>query len=94
MIAEAVRALAGLVYVLFIPGYIATWALYPKKDQVDVIERIALSFGLSLALSVLPMIALNYAGLAVNAVNVFLVILLVILVSGIITLLRLRFLGS
>jgi len=94
MIAEAVRALAGLVYVLFIPGYIATWALYPKKDQVDVIERIALSFGLSLALSVLPMIALNYAGLAVNAVNVFLVILLVILVSSIITLLRLRFLGS
>ena len=94
MIFEAVRAFFGFTYVLFIPGYVATWALFPGRGQVDGIERIALCFGLSLALSVLPVMALNYVGLALTAANVFLVILLVILVSALSALLRMRFIGS
>ena len=48
------QAVFGLIYVLILPGFAATWALFPKKDEIDWIERIALTMVLSLALSVLP----------------------------------------
>ena len=70
-----VRAALGFVYVLFIPGFVATWALFPKRQEVSDIERLALSMALSIALSTLPIMALNYVGVPVNAVNSFLIIL-------------------
>jgi uncharacterized membrane protein len=33
--------------VLFLPGYALIAALFPRKDDLDGIERIALSFGLT-----------------------------------------------
>lgn len=36
--------------VLFIPGYVLITALYPKKDDIDIVERLALSSGLSIAI--------------------------------------------
>ena len=47
-----VRTLLGLPFLLFIPGYVLIFALFPAKKTdrgIDVIERIALSFGLSIA---------------------------------------------
>ncbi|MCK9150746.1 DUF1616 domain-containing protein [Methanobacterium alcaliphilum] len=49
--ATPLREIFGLLFVLFIPGYVLTAALFPKKSSVDGIERLALSFGLSLAIS-------------------------------------------
>ena len=43
------RIILGLPFILFIPGYILIFALFPtrKTDKgIDIIERIALSFGL------------------------------------------------
>ncbi len=37
--------------VLFIPGYVLISALFPKKDDLDNIERLALSSGLSIAIA-------------------------------------------
>ncbi len=54
------RQILGLVFVLFLPGYAATAALFPENDQIDGIERIALSFGLSIAIVPLVGLALNY----------------------------------
>ena len=42
--------------VLFIPGYVLTAALFPRKNDIDGTERVALSFGLSIA--VIPLIGL------------------------------------
>ncbi len=57
---SAVRQILGLVFVLFLPGYVATAALFPENDQIDGIERIALSFGLSIAIVPLIGLGLNF----------------------------------
>jgi len=57
---NAVRQILGLIFVLFLPGYVATAALFPENDQIDGIERVALSFGLSIAIVPLIGLALNF----------------------------------
>jgi uncharacterized membrane protein len=54
------RQILGLAFVLFLPGYVATAALFPENDQIDGIERVALSFGLSIAIVPLIGLALNF----------------------------------
>ncbi|MDN7024308.1 DUF1616 domain-containing protein [Methanoculleus sp. FWC-SCC1] len=54
------RVLFALPFILFIPGYLLIAALFPKKDDLDGIERTALSFGLSIAVVPLIGLALNY----------------------------------
>ena len=54
------RQVLGLVFVLFLPGYAATAALFPEDDQIDGIERVALSFGLSIAIVPLIGLGLNF----------------------------------
>ncbi len=57
---NALRQVLGLIFVLFLPGYAATAALFPENDQIDGIERAALSFGLSIAIVPLIGLALNF----------------------------------
>ena len=55
-----VRKILGIFSVLFIPGYVLVAALFPKNDDLDNIERAALSFGLSIAIVPLIGLLLNY----------------------------------
>lgn len=55
-----VRVPLGLAMVLFLPGYVLIAALFPRKDDLDGIERVALSFGLSIAVVPLIGLGLNY----------------------------------
>jgi len=55
-----IRTILGIVLVLFIPGYSLIAALFPKWGDLDGIERAALSFGLSIAVTPLIGLALNY----------------------------------
>lgn len=50
----------GSVFVLFMPGYVTVKAFFPKGRDLDTIERLALSVGLSLALVPLIGLLLNY----------------------------------
>ena len=54
------RILFGVAMVLFIPGYALIAALFPAQSDLDGIERVALSFGLSIAVTPLIGLALNY----------------------------------
>jgi uncharacterized membrane protein len=54
------RQILGLIFVLFLPGYAATAALFPENEQIDTIERVALSFGLSIAIVPLIGLGLNF----------------------------------
>lgn len=51
------RIVLTLPVMLFIPGYCLIAALFPKDSTIDLIERIALSIGLSIA--VVPLIGLG-----------------------------------
>lgn len=55
-----IRIILGLPLLIFLPGYSFIEALFPKKYDLGEIERIALSFGLSIAIVSLLGLALNY----------------------------------
>jgi hypothetical protein len=50
----------GLVSSLYLPGYAFIEALYPKRDELEELERFALGVGLSIALTPLVGFVLNY----------------------------------
>ncbi|OPX60339.1 MAG: hypothetical protein A4E25_00624 [Methanobacterium sp. PtaB.Bin024] len=55
-----IRTILGILMVLFIPGYSLIAALYTKWGNLEGIERTALSFGLSIAVTPLIGLGLNY----------------------------------
>lgn len=54
------RIILGLPFVLFFPGYTLMAALFPRQTDLDSITRVALSFGLSIAVVALMGLILNY----------------------------------
>jgi len=78
--AKAVRIFLGLPFVLFFPGYTLIAALFPRKDDLDAIERIALSLGLSIAVVPLIGLALNYSpwGIRLNPILAFVTLFIVL----------------
>ena len=60
---NVVRIILGIPIVLFIPGYLLVSVLFPGKKTekgLDVVEKIALSLGVSIAIVPLLGIVLNY----------------------------------
>ncbi|UCH85993.1 MAG: DUF1616 domain-containing protein [Dehalococcoidia bacterium] len=88
--AEPARIGLGLVFVLFLPGYVLVAALYPRKDDLDLVERLALSLGLSIAVVPLIGLGLNYSpwGIRLNPILAF-VTLFIVLAAGVATYRRL-----
>jgi len=64
------RIVLGLPFVLFFPGYALICALFPSNQDLDNVERLALSVGLSLAVVPLVGLALNYTpwGIRLNPI--------------------------
>jgi uncharacterized membrane protein len=58
--ATPIRAVFGLPMMLFLPGYSLVSALFPRTEELDTIERIALSIGLSICVVVFIGLGLNY----------------------------------
>ncbi len=54
------RIALGLVFILSAPGYVLVAVLFPKTSDLDWIERLALSVGLSIALVALIGLGLNF----------------------------------
>jgi uncharacterized membrane protein len=54
------RIILGYLLLMFFPGYSFLAALFPRKNNLNGIERLALSFGLSCAIVVMIGLALNY----------------------------------
>lgn len=57
---SVLRIVIGLPFILFFPGYSALSVLFPESKDLEIIERVALSFGLSIAISPLVGFGLNY----------------------------------
>ncbi len=56
----ALRAVLGFILVLFVPGYVFVSALFPGSEELNGIERLTLSIGLSICIVIFIGIALNY----------------------------------
>lgn len=57
---SVLRIILGLPFILFFPGYTLIAVLFPGKTDLSGIERVALSFGLSIAVVPLIGLILNY----------------------------------
>jgi len=78
------RIILGLIFILFSPGYSLIAALFPSKDSLGAVERLALSIGLSIATVPLIGLALNYTPLGIRLYPVLLCVLAFILIMVVI----------
>ena len=78
--AQPARVVLGLPFIFFFPGYTLTAALFPRHDDVDPIERIALSLGLSITVVPLISLMLNYSpwGIRLDLVLVLVTLFIVL----------------
>ncbi|MCW3133209.1 MAG: DUF1616 domain-containing protein [Methanophagales archaeon] len=82
------RAVVGFPLVLFLPGYSLVSALFPGKDELDLLERIALSIGLSICIVVFIGLGLNYTPWGIRLGPVLLVLSVFTLIGTAVSALR------
>ncbi len=76
----AIRAIVGFILVFFLPGFAWTLVFFNGK-QINVIERVALSFGLSIAVVTISVLVLNkLMGIRITGSNSALIIILVTII--------------
>jgi len=75
-----IRALSGLLLIFFLPGYILAAALFPAGSGMGWLERIFLSFGLSITVAPLLGMLLNYLPWGINFYSVLVSLSVFILV--------------
>jgi len=51
------RFFGGLIYLLFLPGFVLCWAIFPDDSEIDSVERLGLSLGLSIPLTLAVVLA-------------------------------------
>ncbi|MBA7659292.1 hypothetical protein ES703_67269 [subsurface metagenome] len=84
------RITLGLPFLLFFPGYTLIAALFIKKERLGSVERVALSFGLSVAVVPLIGLILNYTSWGIRTEPVLYSVASFIFITSIIAWLRRR----
>ena len=85
-----VRIILGLPFVLFFTGYVLISALFPRKEEIDIIERLAFSTGLSIAITPLIGLMLNYTPFGIRVYSILFSLFSFILLLSIVALYRRR----
>ncbi len=73
---QAFRIVFGAVAVLFVPGFALSYAFFDEKE-IDALERIALSFALSIAVVPILVFYLNLLGVKISVWSVLCVVVAV-----------------
>ena len=89
-----VRIILGVPFILFFPGYVLICALFPGEKDLGIIERLALSLGLSIAVTPLMGLALNYTPLGIRPYPVIFVIFLFTLSVSLVAMYRRRLIAT
>lgn len=81
---ESMRVVFGSVFVLFLPGFVWSFVFFNNRGEkkIDWVERIALSFALSIAVVPLAVFYLNLIGMKISALSSFIVVTVLILVGA------------
>jgi uncharacterized membrane protein len=91
-----VRSVLGVIFVLFLPGFAFTKALFPEHVQreivpeknLDLVERLALSLGMSLVITPITVLILNSTPLGVKLTPVTLSLLTITLLFSTVAVFR------
>ncbi|MEE8471239.1 MAG: DUF1616 domain-containing protein [Dehalococcoidia bacterium] len=65
------RIILGAIFLIFFPGYALMAALFPREDSLQRVERVALSFVLSIAVVPLILLILNYTPWGIRLEPIF-----------------------
>jgi len=84
------RVIFAWTSILFLPGYALIALLFPKKDDLGLIERIALSFGLSAGIVPLLGLILNFTPYGIRLLPIVIILSLFIVLFSILAYLKLR----
>jgi uncharacterized membrane protein len=79
-----VRIAFGLLFALFFPGYALLSAIFPKQGKLGGIERIALSFGLSIAVVPLIGLILNFTPWGIELYPIVISVAIFILAASVV----------
>jgi len=71
---EPLRVGLGVLLVLLLPGYGVVSAMFPARGNLDGVERIAVGFGLSLALVPLLGVAIHFSSWGLNLTSIVLML--------------------
>lgn len=88
------RVILGLPFVLFFPGFVLVAALYPRKNHLEGVQRLALSLGLSIAVVSLIGLALNGTPWGITLESVLYSIAAFVLAMSVVAWIRRRALPS
>ncbi len=82
---EILRVIFGFILVLFVPGFALSWALFPAREDLSDIERLAYTFVLSLLSVILGVLFWDVKmGLPVTTENILIVIGMIVAFSAVI----------
>jgi len=88
---KTTQIIFSLPFILFIPGYILIFILFPTKKNnkgIGFLERIVLSFSLSVVIFPLIGISIKYTQWGMQTISMLLFLLIFIIIAGIVALYR------
>lgn len=80
----------GSLFICFIPGYLLLAVTFPKNDDLELVERLALGFGSSLILTSLIGLAFNYTPWSIRLELILIVLAVFSLIFCLVTFLRMK----
>ena len=84
----------GSLFICFIPGYLLLAIMFPKNDDLELIERFALAGGASLILTSLVGLTFNYTSWSIRLELILIVLAVFSLLFSLITIFRMKKLPS
>ena len=86
----AIRVVLTIPFILFFPGYTLLSVLYPRRGTLDSIERIAVSFGLSIVVVPLIGLILNFTPFGITLLPILVLTTIFIILCSVLALYRQR----
>lgn len=88
---EILRAIFGGAFLLLLPGFVWSYFFF-KKREINHIERVGISLGLSIAIVCLSLFLMNrLLGFAINLINCTVLILVLTIFPVLLVTLKARF---